>query len=160
MKSLQVFIDMWVYSRKIVDMQREKQAKRLKLAEQHMENSNESLNRDLCDVYQSYKLGMTDKETYLGQKKTYEHLLMRMQENIEKQKAAVSKLAQVELPEMDGFEMLVGQMKLQKLNKEIVDAFVEEIVVYAKDRVEIKWKFRDEFKEAGKVENAKDIGGD
>lgn len=103
---------------------------------------------------------MTDKETYLGQKKTYEHLLMRMQENIEKQKAAVSKLAQVELPEMDGFEMLEGQMKLQKLNKEIVDAFVEEIVVYAKDRVEIKWKFRDEFKEAGKVENAKDIGGD
>lgn len=141
-------------------MQREKQAKRLKLAEQHMENSNESLNRDLCDVYKSYKLGMTDKETYLGQKKTYEHLLMRMQENIEKQKAAVSKLAQVELPEMDGFEMMEGQMKLQKLNKEIVDAFVEEIVVYAKDRVEIKWKFRDEFKEAGKVENAKDIGGD
>lgn len=92
-----------------------------------MENSNESLNRDLCDVYQSYKLGMTDKETYLGQKKTYEHLLMRMQENIEKQKAAVSKLAQVELPEMDGFEMLEGQMKLQKLNKEIVDAFVKDI---------------------------------
>jgi hypothetical protein len=44
-----------------------------------------------------------------------------------------------------GFEMLEGHMKLQKLNKEIVDAFVAEIVVYAKDRVEIKWKFRDEF---------------
>lgn len=28
-----------------------------------------------------------------------------------------------------------------------MDAFVEEIVMYAKDRVEIKWKFRDEFKE-------------
>ena len=92
-----------------------------------MENSNESLNR-VCVMYtKSYKLGMTDKETYLGQKKTYEHLLMRMQENIEKQKAAVSKLAQVELPEMDGFEMLEGQMKLQKLNKEIVDAFVKDI---------------------------------
>ncbi len=62
MKSLQVFIDMWVYSRKIVDMQREKQAKRLKLAEQHMENSNESLNR-VCVMYtKSYKLGMTDKK--------------------------------------------------------------------------------------------------
>ena len=43
-----------------------------------------------------------------------------------------------------GFEMLEGQMKLQKLNKEIVGAFVAEIVVHAKDRVEIKWKFRDE----------------
>ena len=59
-----------------------------------------------------------------------------MQENIEKQKAAVSKMAQVELPEVDSFEMLEGQMELQKLNKEIVDAFVAEIVVYAKDRSE------------------------
>lgn len=96
---------------------------------------------------------LTDKTTYLEQKKTYEQLLVQMQENIEKQKAAVSKMAQVDLPEVAGFEMLEGQMKLQKLNKEIVDAFVAEIVVYDRERVEIKWKFRDEFKEAEKGEN-------
>lgn len=118
-----------------------------------MENSNERLNRGLRDAYQSYKLGMNDKETYLEQKKTYEQLHVRMQENIEKQKVAVGKLATVDLPEVDGFEMLEGQMKLQKLNKEIVDAFVEEIVVYGKDRVEIKWKFRDEFQVVEKLEN-------
>lgn len=55
-------------------------------------------------------------------------------------------MAQVDLPEVAGFEMLEGQMKLQKLNKEIVDSFVAEIVVFARDMVEIKWKFRDEFK--------------
>ena len=55
-------------------------------------------------------------------------------------------MAQVDLPEVAGFEMLEGQMKLQKLNKEIVVAFVAEIVVFARDMVEIKWKFRDEFK--------------
>lgn len=97
------------------------------------------------DAYESYKLGMTDKETYLEQKKTYEQLLVRMQDNIEKQKAAVSKMAQVELPEVAGFEMLEEQMKLQKLNKEIMNAFVAGIVVYAKDRMEIKWKFRDKY---------------
>ena len=96
---------------------------------------------------------MTDRETYLEQRKTYEQLIVRMQDNIEKQKAAVSKMAQVVLPEVVGFEMLEGQMKLQKLNKEIVDAFVAEIIVYAKDRVEIKWKFRDEFQKAEKGEN-------
>lgn len=156
MRSLQLFVDMWVDSRKIVDMQREKQAQRLKLAEQHlidMENSNERINRDLRDAYENYKLGLTDKATYLEQKKTYEQLLVQMQENIEKQKAAVSKMTQVDLPEVAGFEMLEGQMKLQKLNKEIVDAFVAEIVVYDRERVEIKWKFRDEFKEAEKGEN-------
>lgn len=156
MRSLQLFVDMWVDSGKIVDMQREKQAQRLKLAEQHlidMENSNERINRDLRDAYENYKLGLTDKATYLEQKKTYEQLLVQMQENIEKQKAAVSKMTQVDLPEVAGFEMLEGQMKLQKLNKEIVDAFVAEIVVYDRERVEIKWKFRDEFKEAEKGEN-------
>ena len=46
-----------------------------------------------------------------------EQLLVRMQDNIEKQKAAVSKMDQVDLPEVAVFEMLEGQMKLQKLNK-------------------------------------------
>ena len=83
---------------------------------------------------------------------------MCMQENIEKQKAAISKMAAMDLPEVAGFEMLKEQMKLQKLDKEIVDAFVAEIVVHAKDRVEIKWKFRDEFGEVGKVEKDRTFG--
>ena len=95
---------------------------------------------------------MTDRETYLEQKKTYEQLLVRMQNNIEKQKAAVNKMAQVDLTEVAGFEMLEGQMKLQKLNKEIVDAFVAKIVVYDREKVEIKWKFRDEFRDSEKGE--------
>lgn len=161
MKSLQLFIDMWVDSRKIVDMQREKQAQRLALAQKHlldMEKSYERINKDLRDAYESYKLGMTDRETYLEQRKTYEQLLVRMQDNIEKQKAVVGKMAQVDLPEVAGFEMLEGQIKLQKLNREIVDAFVKEIVVYTKDRVEIKWKFWDGAKETKTVENARNIG--
>lgn len=85
---------------------------------------------------------------------------MCMQENIEKQKAAISKMAAMDLPEVAGFEMLKEQMKLQKLDKEIVDAFVAEIVVHAKDRVEIKWKFKDEFGEMGKVEKDRTFGGE
>ena len=77
----------------------------------------ERINKDLLDVYESYNLGMTDRETYLEQRKTYEQLLVRMQDNIEKQKVAVGKMAQMYLPEVVGFEMLEGQIKMQKLNK-------------------------------------------
>lgn len=98
---------------------------------------------------------MTDRETYLKQRKTYEQLLVRMQGNIENQEAAVRKMAAVDLPEVAGFEMLEGLMKLQKLNKEIVDAFVAEIVVYDRERIEIKLKFSDEFQDAEKGERAK-----
>ena len=69
-----------------------------------------------------------------------------MHDNIEKNKAAVGKMAQMYLPEVVGFEMLEGQMKMQKLNKEIVDAFVAEIIVCDRERAEIKWKFGDEVK--------------
>ena len=153
-KALQMMIDVLVDSRKVVDMQRAKQAERLKQAEKHlsdMEHSRELIEKDLREAYESYKLEMTDKETYLEQRKTYEHVLACMRENIEKQKTAVSKMADVDVPEVGGLEMLEGQLKLTELNREMVDAFVEEIVVYAKDRVEIKWKFKDEFGEVGRV---------
>ena len=116
-----------------------------------MEHSRELIEKDLREAYESYKLGMTDKETYLEQRKIYEQMLERLQENIEKQMAAVTKMADMDVPEVAGLEMLEGQLKLTGLNREMVDAFVEEIVVYAKDRVEIKWKFRDEFGKVGKA---------
>ena len=77
--------------------------------------------------------------------------------------AAVTKMADVDVPDVAGLEMLEGQLKLTELNRKMVDAFVEEIVVYAKDRVEIKWKFRDEFGEGKRLEsldNAEYSGGD
>ena len=76
--ALQTMIDVLVDSRKVVDMQREKQAERLKQAEKHlsdMEHSRELIEKDLREAYESYKLGMTDKETYLEQRKTYEQML-------------------------------------------------------------------------------------
>lgn len=153
-KALQMMIDVLVDSRNVVDMQRENQAERLKQAEKHlsdMEHSRELIEKDLREAYESYKLEMTDKETYLEQRKTYEQMLERLQENIEEQMAAVTKMADMDVPEVAGLEMLEGQLKLTGLNREMVDAFVEEIVVYAKDRVKIKWKFRDEFGEVGKA---------
>lgn len=65
-------------------------------------------------------------------------------------------MSDIDVPEVAGLEMLEGQLKLTGLNRELVDAFVEEIIVYAKDRIEIKWKFRDEFGEVEKVEKTGD----
>lgn len=54
-----------------------------------------------------------------------------MQKNVDKQNVAVSKMVAVDLMKVAGFEMLDGQMKLQKLNRDTVETFVAEIVVYA-----------------------------
>lgn len=100
-KVLQMMIDVLVDSRKVVDMQREKQAERLKQAEKHlsdMEHSRELIEKDLREAYESYKLEMTDKKTYLEQRKIYEQMLASLQENIEKQRAAVTKMTDVDVP--------------------------------------------------------------
>lgn len=72
-------------------------------------------------------------------------LLVCAHDDIEKPRVAVRKMIVANLQEVTDFEMMEGQMKLQKLNKEIVHAFFDEIVVHVKERVEIKWKFRDEL---------------
>lgn len=54
-------------------------------------------------------------------------------------------MAVADVRKVAGFELLQGEMKLQKLNKEVVDAFVVGIVVYDRERVEVKWKFMEEF---------------
>lgn len=85
----------------ILYMQREKQAERLKQAEKHlsdMEHSRELIEKDLREAYESYKLEMTDKKTYLEQRKIYEQMLASLQENIEKQRAAVTKMTDVDVP--------------------------------------------------------------
>ena len=56
------------------------------------------------------------------------------------------------------WEMLEGQMELQKLNNQIVDVFVAKIAVYDKERVEINWKFRMR-KKAEIVVNVMEIHG-
>ncbi|MDY3854502.1 MAG: hypothetical protein SO170_06075 [Butyribacter sp.] len=97
------------------------------------------IEKDLCKAYESYKIGMMDKEMRLEQCKAYEQVLEHLQENIEKL------MVDMDVSEVAGLEILEGRLKLTELNREMVDAFVEKIVVYAKDMVEIKWKFKDEF---------------
>ncbi len=65
-----------------------------------------------------------------------------MQENIEKQQVAVRRNSDMDVPKAAGLEMLDARIQLTKLTKEIVDAFVEEIVVFDEERLEVRWKFR------------------
>lgn len=106
-----------------------------------MEHTMILLQQDLRTNYEAYKTDVTDKDTYLEQKKMYEQMMEKMQENIEKQQVAVRQISDMDVLEVAGLEMLNGKIQLTKLTKEIVDTFVEEIVVLAEERLEVKWKF-------------------
>ena len=142
---LQQYADVLVDSRSVVDVQRAKNKERLATAEKHladMERTLALLQQDLRASYEAYKTDVTDKDTYLEQKKMYEQMMEKMQENIEKQQVAVRQIADMDVPEAAGLEMLDGKIQLTKLTKEVVDTFVEEIVLFGEERLEVRWRFQ------------------
>ena len=52
-------------------------------------------------------------------------------------------ISNMDVPAASGLEMLDGKIQLTKLTKELVDTFVEEIVLFGEDRLEVRWKFKD-----------------
>ena len=108
-----------------------------------MEHTMTLLQQDLRASYEAYKTDVTDKDTYLEQKKMYEQMMNKMQENIEKQQVAVRQISDMDVAEAAGLERLDGRIQISKLTKEIVDTFVEELVLFGEERLEVRWKFRD-----------------
>ena len=142
---LQQYADVLVDSRSVIDLQRSKNKERIATAEKHlvdMERTMTLLQQDLRASYEAYKTEVSDKDTYLEQKKMYEQMMEKMQENIDKQQVAVRQISDMDVPEAAGLEMLDGRIQLTKLTKELVDVFVEEIVVFGEERLEVKWKFK------------------
>ncbi len=94
------------------------------------------------EVFEAYRDGTTDKETFLQQKKLYDQLETKLNEGIQKQTAVVKALEQ-ELDTMpDGFIVVDETISADKLTKELVDAFVEKVILKPKRQVEIMWKFQ------------------
>lgn len=142
---LQQYADVLVDSRSVIDVQRSKNKERLATAEKHladMERTMMLLQQNLRASYEAYKTDVTDKDTYLEQKKMYEQMMEKMQDNIEKQQVAVSQISDLDVPTAAGLEMMEGKIQLTKLTKELVDMFVDEIVLFEEERLEVRWRFQ------------------
>lgn len=94
------------------------------------------------DAFEAYKDGITNKETFLQQNGLYDQLEIRLNEGIQKQTAVVMALEE-ELDAMsDGLATGDEVITVDKLTKDVVDAFVEKVIVKPGQQVEIVWKFQ------------------
>ena len=146
LKMLQQYTDAMVDSRSIIDFKRKQEAERLQNAEKHladMEHTRELMQKDLRYSYEAYRFGTTNKETYLEQKQMYEQLEQKLQENILIQQDAIKHIADIDVPKAAGLEMLDGKIQLKKLTREMVDTFIDKIVVYGEKEIEVKWRFKE-----------------
>ena len=79
--------------------------------------------------------------TFLHQKERYDQLEAKLRSGIQEQMAVVKALEQ-ELDSMpNGLLAVDEQITVDKLTREVADAFVEKVIVKPGQQVEIEWKF-------------------
>lgn len=128
----------------LLDKEKEQQNERIRGAKQHLNMAEDTLRRlelELRTAYESYAKGITDKETYLMQKESYEVMISGIKEKIEAQKEAVFVLENQKPSDNSGLKFLEGNSEVTEITDELLDALLEKIVVYADKTIELRWKF-------------------
>lgn len=128
----------------LLDKEKEQQNERIRGAKQRLNMAEDTLRRlelELRTAYESYAKGITDKETYLMQKESYEVMISGIKEKIEAQKEAVFVLENQKPSDNIGLKFLEDNSEVAEITDELLDALLERIVVYADKTIELRWKF-------------------
>lgn len=128
----------------LIDKEKEQQNERIRGAKQRLNMAEDTLRRlelELRTAYESYAKGITDKETYLMQKESYEVMISGIKEKIEAQKEAVIALENQKPSDSSGIKFLEGNSEVSEITDELLDALLEKIVVHADKSIELRWKF-------------------
>ena len=105
---------------------------------QRVKTVNESdLEKQKRELYLRYKSGNMTEMQYRSER-------MRLEAAFE-QKKDDTKPDQPRLEECTFFDLFSGRRFFKRITKEIADNFIKEIKVYSKTKVEVTFKFDDEF---------------
>ena len=142
--ALQKQLDLRASSAEICEERRQRQQRKVEIAENRLRDMQISLERlqgDQMVSFEAYKDGTTDKKTFLRQKERYDQLESKLKTGIQEQMVVVRALEQ-ELDSMpNGLVAVDEQITVDKLTKEVADAFVEKVIVMPGQQVEVVWKF-------------------
>lgn len=143
--AIQKQLDLRASSAEICEERRQGQQGKVDAAESKLKDMQVSLERlhgDQMEAFEAYKDGTTDKEIFLQQKGLYDQLETKLNDGIQKQTAVVKALEQ----ELDAMpeELTVADeiITADKLTKELMDAFVEKVILKPERQMEIVWKFK------------------
>lgn len=106
-----------------------------------MQQSYDKIDADLFQAYESYRAGISERETYLQQKETYEQMLVQLQKNLECQKESIDRMTQ-ESTIPDGWNSNQEYLQIDKLDRNFVNLFVKKIIVYKDHSIEVVWNFK------------------
>lgn len=145
LSALQKEFDLKAGAESIYEERKERQQGKIHDAQKRlkeMERSLDQLYEDQQESFESYKAGMTEKDTFIQQKQIYEQLEERLNEKIRMQKEAVEKLEDEADAMPNGLSVSMGEIQADHLTRELTEAFVDKVLVWPGQKIEIRWKFR------------------
>lgn len=97
------------------------------------------------DLYEDYKERIIDEEEYLELKEAFRTGILILEKEVEGLKDEVRGLAEEKKSRMHWMEQFIQHRGFQELSRELLLRLVEEIRVYDKNRIEIRFRFQSEY---------------
>lgn len=106
----------------------------------------EKLKKEKLKAYEKYTMGKLDREAYIDEKSKLDGEISECEKSVQEKEEESEKLDN-SVPEIDSeLETAVSLYKeADCLTSDMVRAFIEKIIVYQEERIEIKWRFKDCF---------------
>lgn len=99
----------------------------------------------LLQVYQDYKDDIITNEVYFKYKEKTEHTIEFLESEIEKRKLLIGELKNGLTQENSFISVFKKYENISELNRNIIIELIDRIKVYEDERIEIEFKFKDEF---------------
>lgn len=122
-----------------------KKRKEAEKKRKQLQSKKEALKLEYMEIYQNYQEGILSKEHFLAFKKE-----MNKKENfMDTELAEIDTVLKQAISENNPFlKMFEGKTKLEKLTRDVSEQLIDEIKVYSKQRVEVIFKYQDDFEKA------------
>ncbi|MBQ8322462.1 MAG: recombinase family protein [Clostridia bacterium] len=100
------------------------------------------------ELYSTYKQGELKENEYLEERQRIDGRIVFLQNNIKKVKEERSAKKGYSVDENAVLVSAGKYKRIKKLSNEIIDEFIEKVDVYSEERIDVHFKFKDEFQEA------------
>ena len=128
---------------RILEESEEKNKMNLPTMQRDMERELEKLKAERIRQYEAYAEGVVDQESYLRNKKELNEKIEKVQTKYEQIQAVTTVeddlMKDVKTVEKNAEEVNI----LKRMNRSIAETFVEEIMIYDSEKIEVKFVFDD-----------------
>lgn len=93
------------------------------------------------NIYEQYRSGALSREAFQVLRRTNEESALLLQAQKETAKVKLNKISMIETEDAMSIEQIMEYAHMEKLNRDMMDTFVEEVRFYNDRRMVIHWKF-------------------